>query len=215
MALALISLTVMSYIEKVIAPPYLIKSVCKVALFLGAIIAYSLISKEKLTEIIHLKKMKKAGILYAGMIGAYAGIIILFLLLRNVIDLDNIRSSLLVKENLTRDNFIYVFTYIIICNSFLEEAFFRGFIFHLFDTLGYRKAGYIVGGLCFALYHIGMVSGWFNPLVFALCIGGLAVVGAILQAVCSYYDSLKASWLIHACANLAINTIGTIMILGL
>lgn len=215
LGLAVIALAVMCWIEQVKAPSYFIKSIWKASLFLGAIIIYKLLSGESIADIIHFKKMKKAKVLYLGMAGAYIGIIVLFLLLRNMIDLENIRANLLAKENLTRDNFLYVFIYIIICNSFLEEAFFRGFIFHLLEKLGSGKISYMIGGLAFALYHIGIVTSWFSPFIFVLCIGGLALVGVMLQLVCNHYDSLKASWLIHACANLAINTIGTIMILGL
>ncbi len=214
-AIALAALLIMGYIEQVVAPAYLIKSIIKVFLFLGTILLYKIISKEKLKDIIRFNKMRPAKILYFCMGIAYIGIILLFVILRNHLDLQNIKNSLVSKEQLTRENCLFIFSYIMICNSFLEEAFFRGFIFHLFESLKLKKLGYVFGGLSFALYHIGMVSNWFNLFIFIFCIAGLAVVGMILQFISCKYDSLKASWLIHGCANFAINTIGAILIFGL
>lgn len=137
------------------------------------------------------------------------------MIFRNGIDLDQIRNNLMNKEHLTRQNCLYIFAYIILVNSFIEEAFFRGFIYHLFETDNRKNVGVIVSAILFALYHIGIVSNWFNPLIFVICIAGLAGCGMILQWVSMKFGTLKASWLIHGCANLAINTIGVIMIFNL
>jgi len=210
--IALAALAAEAVIEQVIAPSYWIKSGCKLLLFCGAILIYKLISGRKLCEIVAFRKMKPAGLLYILMGCAYAGIIILFFLLRGRIDMSGIRQSLTEKEQLTRENCLFVFAYIILFNSFLEESFFRGFLTGLFGELGIPRAGWVISGLCFALYHIGMVATWFDPFVFILCIAGLAVVGAALQFIDHKYGSMKAGWLVHACANLAINTIGVFLI---
>ena len=141
----------------------------------------------------------------------FLGIGILFALLKNQIDLSSIKESLIAKENLTKSNCLFVFAYIIIVNSFLEESFFRGFFYSLFEN---KKVGAVISGLVFSLYHIGIVITWFNPFVFALCIIGLAIVGMFLQWLSSKYQSIMASWITHACANIAINTIGALMIFG-
>ena len=208
--IALIDVGILFYVEQYLKPGYWIKSAIKVTLFLGTIVVYSLLSGQKIKDTINLKKIKNAKKLYLLMAGAYAAIIIIFLLVRNSLNLSEIKTSLLTKENMTENNFIYVFIYIIICNSFLEESFFRGFVANLIDG----KWGKIVSAVLFALYHIGIVSGWFNPILLVLCIAGLAAVGLILQYIDSKYDSILPGWLIHGCANLAINTIGTIIILG-
>ncbi|MBQ3376314.1 MAG: CPBP family intramembrane metalloprotease [Erysipelotrichaceae bacterium] len=213
--MAAVSLAIMAYVENVIAPVYLIKSACKLILFCLPVIIYACMSNQSIKEVIGLNKMKPARWLYLGMVLAYVGIIAVFLIVREQLDLENIRTSLINKEQLTRENCLFVFAYIIVVNSFLEESFFRGFIYQLFEKQGNGKTGMIVSAICFALYHIGMVSNWFNPLIFVLCITGLALCGVILQIVCLKFGSLKASWLIHGCANLAINTIGVILIFQL
>ena len=69
------------------------------------------------------------------------------------------------------------------------------------------------GSLLFSIYHIGIMSSWFNPLIFILALISLMVAGVMLQYVEIRNDNLLASYMVHGCANLAINTIGTLMIL--
>lgn len=208
--LAVISLAVLAYIEQFLKPDYLIKSVCKLFLLGVPVIIYSRMNHKSLKEAVGFGKLRSARILYIGMLLAYAGIIIVFLLFKDSIDLNGIRENLMNKEKLTRENCLLVFAYIILANSLLEEAYFRGFLYQVFADEGKRKTGIIFSAICFALYHIGMVQNWFSPLIFVLCIGGLAVCGILLQMVKLKFNTLKASWLIHGCANLAINTIGII-----
>ncbi|MBR5755581.1 MAG: CPBP family intramembrane metalloprotease, partial [Erysipelotrichaceae bacterium] len=66
--------------------------------------------------------------------------------------------------------------------------------------------------LMFALYHISIVDTWFSSVLVFFSIAGLCVIGAILQYIAIKEDNLLGSWLVHAAANLAINTIGTIML---
>ncbi|MBQ1522888.1 MAG: CPBP family intramembrane metalloprotease [Erysipelotrichaceae bacterium] len=215
LAVSVICLVILTFIEQYVKPGYTVKSCLKLLLLLVPMILYSFISRKKISDIIRLYKLNSARLLYIGMLRAYCCIIIVFLIFRNSIDLDQIRNNLMNKEHLTKQNCLYIFTYIIFVNSFIEEAFFRGFIYHLFETDNMKTVGIIVSAILFALYHIGIVSNWFNPLIFVICIAGLACCGMILQWVSLKFDTLKASWLIHGCANLAINTIGVIMIFNL
>ena len=208
-------LIILAYIEQFIKPGYLVKSICKIVLLCFPVVLYSLLSGKRLIDIIRFRKLGSAKLLYIGMLLAYLAIIAVFMVFRRDIDINNIRENLMSKEHLTQQNCLYVFLYIIIVNSFIEEAFFRGFIYHLFDSEGKGNMGIIISAVLFALYHIGIVSSWFNPLIFVLCIAGLAGCGIILQWVSLKYGTLKASWLIHACANLAINTIGILLIFKL
>ena len=70
----------------------------------------------------------------------------------------------------------------------------------------------IYGSLLFAFYHLGIVALWFDLLILILCIAGLAFAGAFLQVIEIREDNLIGSWFVHGCANLAINTIGTLML---
>ena len=210
--IALVALGIVLYTEQVIKPVYFIKSAVKVASFGGAVLLYALLSGQKLREIIRLHKPKKLGGLIACIALFFLGIGVLFLLFRSQLDLASIRESLVTKEGLTKRNCFFVFAYIILVNSFLEESFFRGFVSGLIPN---RKVGFPVSAVLFSLYHIGIIGGWFHPAILALCIAGLAVVALFLQYLLERYHSVVASYLVHASANVAINTIGALMIFNI
>lgn len=212
MLISIISLLLMTFIEKNIHPQYWIKSMFKLIIFLLPIIFYSIKNKISFKELIYLNNNKPSKGLIIFMLIAYLGIIILYLLLRNYIDLENIKNNLFMKENLNKSNFIFIFTYIIIVNSFIEESFFRGFIYKVFKDNGYEKQGIIYCSILFALYHISIMDAWFNPMIMGLAIAGLFFVGLLFHYICIKEDNLLGSWLVHGFGNLAINTIGTIML---
>ena len=210
--MAVIALAVMTYVEKILQPGYLIKSIIKLFVLGGLIVLYSFMYKEDLFELIHLQKKKPSKKLILFMAFAYLGIIVSYLLLSHYIDLGSIREKLMAKEHLSRQNFLFIFSYIILVNSFLEESFFRGFLYQVFKKEGLKKIGIIFSALVFALYHISIMEGWFHPLIMLLGITGLFATGVFLQFIMKSEDNLLGSWLVHAFANLAINTIATIML---
>lgn len=200
----------MIFIETKLQPGYAIKSILKVLFFFGSIIVYCLFNKISIKELLNLKRMEKGKSLILFVLLSYFTIVVGFFIFKNLMDLNTIKQSLLQKEGLTKQNCLFVFTYIIFCNSFIEESFFRGFIFH--GLKDHKLTSYLISGLLFAAYHIGIVGSWFNPLLLVICIGGLAICGMVLDYVCQRYDSLLASYLVHGVANLAINTIGVYLI---
>ena len=209
--LALSAVLLVFLVEQVLQPGYWVKSLLKAAAFLGAILVYAALSRQSFLETIRLRKLTGARPLLLGMLLFFGGTALLFLCFRDQLDLNGIRESLMKKEQLTRQNCLFVFSYIILCNAFLEEAFFRGFLFGLFRN---RRLGALVSAALFSVYHIGIFITWFNPFLFLLCVLGLAAVGLFLQWVSCRYRSIAASYLIHACANVAINTVGALLIFG-
>ena len=209
----LLSVLVMSLVERLFQPSYAIKSLIKILVMNLPILLHMRLFHEGYLDLIYLKRKKLSKTLLLAMVFAYIGIIFAFFLFQDMIDLSQIRKSLFEKEGLTRDNFLFVFAYIIIVNSFLEESFFRGYLSHVFVKHGLSKFGKIFSALLFSIYHIGIVSGWFDLLIFMIMIIGLSAAGLFLQYVSDKEDTLSGSWMVHACANLAINTIGTIMML--
>ena len=207
--LALLAVAAVFLVEQFLQPSYWIKTALKTAAFLGAIALYAMISKQSLRETIRLHGLKKPKPLLLGMLFFFAGVVLLFVFFRGQLDLARIKRSLIQKEQLTRENCLFIFAYIIVCNAFLEEAFFRGFVFRLFEN---KKIGALISGLLFSLYHIGIFITWFDPFLFGLCVIGLAAVGLFLQWISEKYQSIAASYFIHACANIAINTIGALLI---
>lgn len=210
---ALISILVMSLVERLFQPSYAIKSLIKILVMNTPILLHTRLFHRGYFDLIYLKRKKLSKTLVLAMAFAYIGIIVAFLLFQDMIDLSLIRKSLFEKEGLTRENFLFVFVYIIIVNSFLEESFFRGYLSHVFMKRGFSVSGKIFSAFLFSIYHIGIVSGWFNILIFVIMIIGLSLAGLFLQYVADKEDTLSGSWMVHACANLAINTIGTIMML--
>ena len=209
--LSVLCVILMVLFESFAHPNYILKSAAKLFLFLCPLILYSVTKKEPIREIIRFRNKKNNRLLILMLIG-YALIMLGFFIFRNEIDLTSIKLRLSEKEGINRSNCIFAFLYIMIVNSFLEESFFRGFLYHLGNSAFSKKAGYLISSLLFALYHIGIMSSWFSPLIFLLSLFCLFVTGIVLQYVSLRNDDLKDSYLMHACANLAINTIGFIAI---
>ena len=210
--LAVIALAVITYVEMVVRPSYFIKSAVKMCILLAAAGAYCIFTGSSFLKTIRLKKIRIPRRLVLVMAAAYVGFIIVFLLFRGFLDLGSIRQSLMTKEGLTRGNCIFIFIYIIVINSFLEEMFFRGFVYSVSESSFGKKGAYIISALLFAFYHIGIVSGWMSAFLLIMCIAGLAIIGAVLQYISVRCESIAISWLIHGCANLAINTVGFLLI---
>ena len=121
--MAVMVLLVMTCVERIIRPGYWIKSLIKLFVLGGSILLYAALYKEGLWDLIHLRKKKASRKLILFMAFSYLGIIVLYLLLSGYIDLSGIKESLIQKEHLSRENFLFIFSYIILVNSFLEESF--------------------------------------------------------------------------------------------
>lgn len=207
-----IFLVCMIVTEQVLQPAYWLKSLIKLALTVLLISIGCAATKSGLKACIRFNPLHKAGRLIAVMLAVIPAVLLGFLLLQGHLDLPAIRQNLMAKEQLTKENCLFVFAYIALCNSFLEEAFFRSFLTESFRRAGCPKTGVVCSALLFAVYHLGIVDSWLSLPMLILCIGLLFCAALFLQSVCSYYDSVRASWLVHGCANLAINTVGILLI---
>ncbi len=200
----------MSAIELIFTPTYFVKAAIKLALFV--IIPISLVIIRKETAILQFFKPNKKTLLPMLAFGVlmYAFIVGAYFLLGEYFDLSGITSSL-DEIGVTENNFIFVALYIAVCNSFLEEFIFRGFGFiGLTDKIG-EKWACIFSAICFALYHITMMIGWYSVGLTALIIFALFVGGVILNLLDRKCRTIYPAWIVHIFANLAINTIGMIL----
>ncbi len=200
----------MSAIELIFTPTYFVKAAIKLALFV--IIPMSLIIVRKETSILRFFKPNKKTLLpmLAFGVAMYAFILGAYFLLGKYFDLSGITSSL-DEIGVTKSNFIFVALYIAVCNSFLEEFIFRGFGFiGLSEKIGTKRAC-IFSAICFALYHITMMIGWYSFWLTVLIIFALFVGGVILNLLDSKCKTVYPAWIVHIFANLAINTIGMIL----
>ena len=201
----------MAVIDGIISPQYAVKSAMKVLIFGLLPIAAVILMKDK--SFFELLKSTKKGlfislglgvILYAFILGAY-------FIFKDVFDFSAVTASLTEGEGVTKENFPIVALYISVCNSFLEEFFFRGFAFlSLKGVLG-RRLSHTISALAFAVYHVAIMSGWFSPVLFALVMLGLYVGGVIFNVLDEKTGDIFPSWILHAFANFAINTVGMIL----
>ena len=207
----LVACLIMGLIDAVIQPGYFIKSIVKILLFL--ILPYLYARKSKKWRIATLFTLKSNGLAFAIAcgIGIYILIVGGFLLLRNVFDFSALTSSLTSTTGVNANNFIFVAVYISLCNSLLEEFFFRGFGFLALKNMSSRTFAYVASAALFALYHIAMMIGWFGIPVLLLALAGLFAGGLIFNFFNERWNMLYPSWVIHMFANFATNTIGAIL----
>lgn len=209
--IVIIACIIMGIVDALIQPEYAVKSIIKIITFLCLPISYALWDKQ--TNLKLLWMPKKDGLLLAGTlgIGIYILIVGAYLLLQNIFDFSAITSTLSSTIGVDMGNFVWVAIYISFVNSLLEEFFFRGFAFLSLKRVASRKFAYCFSAFTFALYHIAMMIGWFGFELILLALIGLFVGGLIFNYFNEKAGNIYISWLIHMCANFAINTVGFIL----
>lgn len=201
----------MALVDGVIRPPYFIKSAIKVLLFMAVPVIFGRIYKMNVFSI--MKPEKKAvitGLILGG--GTFLIVLAAYFLLAPYIDLSAVPESLSKNAGVTKENFPIVAVYIALCNSLLEEFFFRGFAFLQLKGASSTAFAMVFSSAAFALYHGGMLDGWVNPLLTALLLLALFGCGVFFNLLNLKRECVWASWLTHLFANLAINTIGMILL---
>lgn len=202
----------MALVDGVIRPGYAVKSAIKIALFMLIPLIASRLDRSVLY--LQLLRPKKKGLLPAIALGIGIYVVILggYFLVSPFFDFSQIAGALTDNAGVTKENFLYVSLYISFANSFLEEFFFRGFVFTNLKQHTSRKLAYIFSAAAFSLYHVAMMIGWFSPALFLLVMVGLVVGGMIFNWLNEKLDIIYCSWLTHMFANFAINTIGFMLL---
>ena len=210
-AVTVIACLVMAFIDGVLSPPYALKSACKIVLFGTLPVIYAVVYKDR--ELGKVFKPSRSGLLLSLILGfgVYGVIVGGYFLFRNVFDFSAVTKSLVSGEGVTKDNFIYVAIYISLCNSFLEEFFFRGFAFLRLKKMIKKKYAYIISSVSFAVYHVAFMLGWFDIWLFLLLMLGLIVGGVIFDFLDDKTESVYPSWIFHMFSNFATNTVGLIL----
>ena len=145
--------------------------------------------------------------LYIGI--SVIGIVVLaYLLFRNSLDSVSIMAELNEKSKITKQSYFYTGLYITLGNSFLEESFFRNYIFLNLYRSNFKRLAYIASALLFSVYHLAIFNTWFSPLILLLALCGLTIAGLLLNYIVIKTNSMLSSWIIHICANIAIIGIG-------
>lgn len=136
----------------------------------------------------------------------YVGTLVGYLILRSLIDPNLVVDGL--KENgITAGNIVLACLYLSFINSFLEEFFFRGFMFKEFSKITVTW-GYIVSSAFFSVYHVLVMFTLFDWIMGVISIVGLFLVGLVLTYMNRTNKSIINSWIVHVFADLGVVTIG-------
>lgn len=211
MTVTIVCFIIMAFIDGVIKPDYFIKSAWKILFFLALPVLYALFDKKVDIKGIFRANLKGIKIAFALGISVFSVILSAFFLLRGVFDFSGITKALEQNVGVSKNNFIFVSTYIAFVNSFLEEFLFRGFAFLKLKEVIDVKYASVFSAAVFSLYHVAIMVGWFSLFPFLLVMVGLFLGGLIFNYLNFKFDNIYSSWLVHMFANFSINIIGFIL----
>lgn len=210
-AVSLTACIILYFIEQVFAVDYITKTIAKLILFIVIPCSYlRFVKKSSVKEGLNLRRIGASSFKLGLILGVLSFVVIsaAYFILREYIDFNSIAQELQVKSKVTPSNFIFVGLYITFGNSFLEEFFFRGFVFLNLFNQGAKKLAYIYSSVLFGVYHIAIIKTWFNPLLIGLALFGLISIGIIFDWLDTKTGNFINSWLVHILADSAIIIIG-------
>ncbi len=209
--LIIVACGIMAFVEAVLAPGYAIKSVIKLVLFL--IVPLIVLSRQMNVALIDILKLKGKKLLFPILlgIGVYVFIIAAYYTIGGLFDFTRVADAITGSSGVGKEEFVWVALYISFVNSILEEFFFRGIGFLLLSRFTTRRVSYVFSAAAFSLYHVAIMSSWFSIYLFLLLLFSLFVAGLLFDWLNEKSRNIYPSWLVHMCANFAINTIGFIL----
>lgn len=188
---------------------YWIRAFLKSLLFLMPLGIYHLIFKENPFWFLSFKNKINKKIIYMGILIIFL-IFSGFFIIKPMLNMEKImeKVNFIAKTKL---NYSFMFIYIMFVNAFLEEIFFRGFLYLNLSKYIKEKHANIFSSVCFGIYHIGMFTS-LNIWIAILASIGLVITGYIFNILNKKRQNIYSSYILHSCANFAINTIGFIYI---
>ncbi len=209
--LIIVACGIMSFVEAVLAPGYAIKSAIKLVMFL--LVPLIVLSRQKDVALINILKIKGKKLLFPVLlgIGVYAFIIAAYYTIGGLFDFTQVADAITGSSGVGKKEFVWVALYISFVNSLLEEFFFRGIGFLILSRFTTRRVAYVFSAAAFSLYHVAIMSSWFSIYLFLLLLISLFVAGLLFDWLNEKSRTIYPSWLVHMCANFAINTIGCIL----
>ncbi|WP_428866527.1 CPBP family intramembrane glutamic endopeptidase [Clostridium sediminicola] len=199
------------FIEQSIGVSYIVKTIIKIIAFtLVPYVYFRFYKKQSIKNALNLssttKKHFKLGIIFGAI--SFGIVLLAYFIFRSYIDIAAISNEMQTKSKITPSNFILVGLYVTFGNSFLEEFFFRGFVFLNLYELGYTKIAYVFSSIAFALYHLAIFRTWFDFPIMVLALFGLISVGVIFNWLDTKSKNFINSWILHILADSAIIIIG-------
>lgn len=203
----LMCISTIAYVDMIVKPAYFIKTLVKAPIFLCVPIVYAKFYKD--FNPFSLLKSNLRGLKTGFILGVFIYLVIIatFFIANSMVDLSSIKNSLENNLGINAQNFFVIGAYVSIVNSFLEEWFFRGFVFTEYKKTG-RKFAYIASSISFSVYHIAIMEGMFNLFLQILVLLGLFIGGLIFNFLNEQNENIYSSWFCHFFANFAMNTIG-------
>ena len=191
---------------------YIYTSIAKIILFLSAPLIYAIKGCGKFRDLFKIRGNKTA-VKQAFILGlaTFVFILIAYFFMQSLFEKQMVLDGL-ANEGITKSTYPYVFAHIVFVNAFLEEIFFRGFVFFTIMRLGFKRFAYIFSSILFSVYHIAMMNTWFSPQLFLICLIGLIAAGLLFNELDRRCESIAGGLFLHIGANLAINLIGLYMI---
>ncbi|MCP8617355.1 CPBP family intramembrane glutamic endopeptidase [Salirhabdus salicampi] len=209
--MSMVSCVTLFIVEQVIDFPYGLKTLCKIGLFLMIPVLYiRFVIKQPVRTFLNLRSFTWVRLKSGFFLGLLSiGIIYITYILLN--DFINERSIIYDLENrlgINAKEFIFIGIYITLGNSFLEEFYFRGFIFLRIYQMKHKLLAYVYSALLFSLYHIAIFATWFNVWIMCIAVFGLFIVGLLFNWLNTRAKNFFNSWILHICADVAVVTIG-------
>jgi membrane protease YdiL (CAAX protease family) len=208
---SLMAVVALYYIEQILIPGYMVKSISKILIFfVGGLLLQRILGIKRERSLrgkvsdISLRKLVILGtVAFASVLGA-------FVILRTQINLTAISGELENSLHVNSGNFIAVGIYITVVNAALEEYFFRGFLFMNLkkDSSRERFFAYMYSSLLFSFYHLSIFRTWFDPRLLVAALAGLVAAGTLFNLLDEKSDSILYSYIVHACGDAAIVLIG-------
>lgn len=197
------------FVDQILEINYFLKVLFKIILILLSFIIgkqYNL--SFKFLKFKHIKNYK-IGLLIS--LFTFFIIFIGFMILKEFIDLTILKNEFLNKYQLDGFKFFIASFYLIFINSFIEEYFFRGFIFLNLEN---KKFSNLFSSFIFAIYHISNFQNWFtNYFMLIIPLIGLIIGGMIFNYLSTINKDIYNSYIPHMLADLSIVIIGYFLII--
>ncbi|MBN2260481.1 MAG: CPBP family intramembrane metalloprotease [Clostridiales bacterium] len=206
---AFLIILILHIVDNVLMVNYIEKVVIKLVLFLIIPFLYISFSKNNfmkgsIKEAI--KHHQKKTIFFS--LSIFIIILTAYFVFKDYINTQQLLIDLEEKYLITKETYWYYGLFIVFINSFLEEFFFRGYLFLNLRNLGFKKFAYLFSALSFAIYHKAVIGNWFDYRIFLLSFVGLFIGGLIFNYLDDLPNNIINGWIVHICADTAIIIIG-------
>lgn len=207
--LSVIVIVILMVLERVLQMNSFEKQAYKIVLLvLVPLLVLYFIKKSTFIEEYNIKEVKMKDLKFPLIVGIsiFFLAIVGYFILRPIVGTETLVGGLQ-GLGITKENIIPSVLYISFINSFIEEFFFRGFLFYEFKAISLKTA-YILSSFLFSLYHVFVMFTIFNWIMGVLAMFGLMVVGMTLVYVNRSNKSIINSWIVHIFADLGVCIIG-------